>query len=98
VGCFKPFRTIFKKKKGNAMVRNNHYKLSKHALASWVDKALDQTLSKKNTMSRFKVIGIWPFNPKAMDHKTRPCDVYIIEPIDIVNENNDAIYGIVYES
>ncbi len=80
------------------MVRNNHYKLSKHALASWVDKALDQTLSKKNTMSRFKVIGIWPFNAKAMDHKIRPCDVYIIEPIDIVNENNDAFYGIVYES
>jgi hypothetical protein len=49
VGCFKPFKTIFKKKKGNVIVRNNHSKLSKHALASWVDKALDQTLSQKKT-------------------------------------------------
>jgi hypothetical protein len=63
-----------------------------------VDKALDQTLSKNNTMSRFKAIKIWPFNPKAMDHKTRPCDAYIAEPIDILDENNDAFYGIVYES
>jgi hypothetical protein len=51
VHCFKPFKTIFKKEKGNAMVRNNHFKLSKQALASWVDKALNQILSKKNTMS-----------------------------------------------
>ncbi len=65
------------------MVRNNHSKLSKHAFARVVDNALDQTLSQKNTMSRFKTIGIRPFDPKAMDHKTRPCDAYIVEPIDI---------------
>jgi hypothetical protein len=63
-----------------------------------VDKALDQTLFNNNTMSRFKAIGIWPLNPKAMDHKTRPCDAYIVEPIDILDENNDAFDGIVYKS
>jgi len=24
-------------------------------------------------------IGIWPFNPKAMDDKTKPNDIYIVE-------------------
>jgi hypothetical protein len=33
-----------------------------------------------------------------MDHKTRPCDVYIAELIDISDENNDAFDGIIYES
>ncbi len=80
------------------MVRNNHSKLSKHAFAHWVDKALNQTLSQKNTMNRFKTIGIRPLDPKAMNHKTRPCDAYIVEPIDILDENNDAFDGIIYKS
>jgi hypothetical protein len=28
------------------------------------------TLTKKNIKVGFKAIGIWPFNPKAMDNKT----------------------------
>jgi hypothetical protein len=35
-------------------------------------------------MNGFRAIGIWPFNPKAMDHKTRPNHAYIIEPTNIL--------------
>jgi hypothetical protein len=35
-------------------------------------------------MSGFRAIGIWPFNPKVMDHKIRPNHAYIIELINIL--------------
>jgi hypothetical protein len=38
----------------------------------------------KKIMSGFRAIGIWPLNPKAMDHKTRPNHAYIIEPTNIL--------------
>jgi len=47
VSCFKPFKIAFKKEKKQTMVRNNYSELNKITLASWVDKTLDQTLSKK---------------------------------------------------
>ncbi len=47
VSCFKPFKITFRKEKDNAMVKNNHYELNKCTLARWVDKSLDQSLSKK---------------------------------------------------
>ncbi len=33
------------------MVKNNHYELEKCTLVTWVNKALDQPLSKKNIES-----------------------------------------------
>jgi hypothetical protein len=36
-------------------------------------------------MCGFKATRLCPFNPKAMDHKTRPNDAYIIEPINILD-------------
>jgi hypothetical protein len=42
-----------------------------------VDKGLHQSLTKKNIMLGFKVIGIWQFNPKAMNVKIRSANVYI---------------------
>ncbi len=54
------------------MVKNNYNKLDKVTLARWVDKALDQALSKNNIRSRFKVTWIWPLNPMAMD-ENQPC-------------------------
>jgi hypothetical protein len=47
VNCFKPFKTTFTKEKNSAMVKNNHCELDKCTLARWVDKNLDQSLSKK---------------------------------------------------
>jgi hypothetical protein len=41
----------------------------KIALTWWVDKALDQALTRKNIILGFKGIGFWPLNPKAMDKK-----------------------------
>jgi hypothetical protein len=52
--------------------------LDKITHVKWVDKALDQLLTKHNIKVGFKGIGIWPFNPKAMEKKTQPTNVYII--------------------
>jgi hypothetical protein len=35
-------------------------------------------LTKKNIISRFRVIGIWPLNPNAMEEKTRLSSLFII--------------------
>jgi hypothetical protein len=48
MSCFKPFKYSFKKKKYSSMVRNNHLKLDKVILTGWVDKTLNQSLSKQN--------------------------------------------------
>jgi hypothetical protein len=58
MNCFKPFKITFKKERNNAVVKNNHYEPDKCTLASWVDKSLDQSLSKKIIRNRFKGIGI----------------------------------------
>ncbi len=72
MNCFKPFKTTLRKEKNNAMVINNHCEPNKITLASWVNKVSDTSLTQKAIKSGFKVIGIWPFNPKVMDEKTRP--------------------------
>ncbi len=66
------------------MVNDNFTKRNKITLLGWVDKVLDQILTKKNIISRFKVIGILPLNPKAMEEKTRLSNLYII-----VNESKE---------
>jgi hypothetical protein len=48
VNCFKPFKLTFKKEKYNNMVWNNQNEPNKTTLVRWVDKVLDQLLSKKN--------------------------------------------------
>ncbi len=66
------------------MVRSNHRKLNKATLVNWVNKTLNQLLFKKNIKSNFKAIKIWPFNPKAMDEKTKPNDLYTLAPNTII--------------
>jgi hypothetical protein len=90
VSFFKPFKIAFRKERDNAMVKNNHCEPDKCTLSSWVDKSLDQSLTKKNIKSGFKVIRIWPLNPKGMDHKIKPSDVYTITLANILNENNEG--------
>ncbi len=70
--------------KSNSMVRNNYNELDKATFASQIDKALDLVLSKRNIKNGFQVIGIWPFNPKAMDGRTKSNELYI------ANHNNNT--------
>lgn len=97
VACFKPFQIVYRKERNATMVSNNNSKPDKITLVAWVDKALDQTLVKKNIISRFKVTGIWPLNSKAMDEKTIPSTLYTLGDVDRTwgddgesNENNDG--------
>jgi hypothetical protein len=47
VSCFNPFKISFKKERDDgAMVKNYYCELHKVTLARWIDKVLDQTLSK----------------------------------------------------
>ncbi len=37
--------------------------------------------NKKKSSSNLGPQGIWPFNPKAMDSKTQPSQIYTIESV-----------------
>jgi len=78
---FKSFKITSRKVKEIVMSRNNHMEPNKIILVGCVDQAINQSLTKKNIKSGFKVIGIWPFNPKAMDSKIRPSKIYTITSI-----------------
>jgi len=85
VFCFKPFKIIFRKERDEAMAQSKFSELDKIILVGWVDGALDEFTTKKNILSKFKVTRIWPFNPKAMDAKIGPTNIYTI-----VNLNHEA--------
>jgi hypothetical protein len=58
VSYFKPFKFAFRKEKDSSMVRNNHLELDKVTPTSWVDKTLNQSLSKQNILSGFKATWV----------------------------------------
>jgi hypothetical protein len=64
---FKPFKFAFNKEINSSMVRNNHLEPNKVTLTGWVNKALDQSLSKQNVLSGLTATWVWPLNPRAMD-------------------------------
>jgi hypothetical protein len=90
VKIFKPFKIAFRKERDNAMVKNNQCEPNKCTLASWVDKSFNKSLTQKNIKSGFKVKGIWPLNPKAMDHKIRPSNVFTTTLANILDEDNEG--------
>jgi hypothetical protein len=47
----------------------------------WVSTALEKALSEKNIKSGFRTIGIFPFNPHAMDEKMGPSAFYREVPV-----------------
>jgi hypothetical protein len=53
------------------MARSKFSECDKITLAKWVEKTLDQSLTKKKIKVGFRGIGIWPFNLKAMEKKTQ---------------------------
>ncbi len=67
---FQPFKTTLEKTKGWGYGKKNHIEPNKIILTRWVNKALNQSLTKHNIIkSRLKVMVIWPFNClKTMDN------------------------------
>jgi hypothetical protein len=78
ITCFKPFKTIFRKERTSAMVKNNYLEPNKTTLVAWVDKALQQPLKKENMKLGFKVSRIWPLNLTTMVGKFGLSDVFIV--------------------
>ncbi len=64
------FQNNIRKTKGWGYGKKNHIEPNKIILTKWVNKALNQSLTKHNNIkSRLKVMVIWPFTClKAMDN------------------------------
>jgi hypothetical protein len=60
------------------MARNKFSEHEKIMFVGWVDKALDQLLTKQNIKVGFRETRIWPFNLKTMENKTQLSNIYII--------------------
>jgi hypothetical protein len=89
VNYIRPFKSTFRKERDESMFRNNHRELDKVTLAGLVDRTFNQSLSKQNIKARFKTIGIWPLNSKAMDNQSRPSELYITKlDMDISNDED----------
>jgi hypothetical protein len=58
---------------------------------------LGPIIIQKNIKSGFKITKIWPLNPKAMDHKTKPSKVYTTTPTNISNEDIDGFDNTINE-
>jgi hypothetical protein len=52
------------------MVVNGYQELNKITFARWVEKAINQSLTKDNIRLGFRVTNIWPLNLKVMDERT----------------------------
>jgi len=58
------------------MVENEYQEPKKITLVGWVEKTIDELLTKDNISSRFRVINIWPLNLKVMDKRTQLLTIY----------------------
>jgi hypothetical protein len=76
ISCFKPFKTTFKKKRDEVMVKNNHFETNTVMVVSWVDLALEFILSRNNIQSMYTITSIWLLNVKAMDEKIIPSEAF----------------------
>jgi hypothetical protein len=77
--CFKPFKITLKKEKDVTMFKSNYMEPDKITLARWVDQALDKSIMEQNIKFGFRVIGIYLLNPRGMDSKTEPSNIYKME-------------------
>jgi hypothetical protein len=60
-------------------------------------KGFEHIFEQKNVKSGIRVMGIWPFDPKAMDEKSRPNEIYRTITIHISNEDNDSFNATIYD-
>jgi hypothetical protein len=70
VSCLKSFKTTFRKEKNVVISKSNYMELDEITLNGWVDQALDKSIMEQNIRFGFRVISIYPLNPRAMDNKT----------------------------
>jgi hypothetical protein len=73
------------------MVKSKFNELDKIIFVRWVGRSLDQSLIKQTIKVGFRVIRIWPFNPKIMDEKIKLTNPRICYKINQHKMNN---YGI----
>jgi hypothetical protein len=59
------------------MVVSRYQELDKITLIKWVDKVIDQLLTKDNIRLGFRVTDIWSLNSRAMSEKTQLSTIYI---------------------
>lgn len=73
------------------MAQSKFNELDKIIFVRWVDRSLDQSLIKQTIKVGFRVIIIWPFNPKITDEKIKLANPRICYK---VNEHKMNNYGI----
>jgi hypothetical protein len=76
VSCLKPFKTTFRKEKDVAMSKSNYVELDKITIIWWVDQALDKSIMEQNIRFGFRVTCIYFLNPRAMDNKIEPSNIF----------------------
>jgi hypothetical protein len=77
---FQTIQNNIEEGKDGAMANRNYIKPNKITLATWVDKALEQSPTNKTSNLDLRVCGIWLLNPKVMEHR--------IDLLDMHNINN----------
>ena len=77
--CFKPFKVAFRMYRDIWNLQNHGKKCQKEDLAQWASLAFKKALKTNNIASGFRVIGIWPLNPLAMQHRTGPSEPFQVD-------------------
>jgi len=58
ISCSKPFKITFRKERDTSMAINGYQEPNKITLVGWVDKTIDQLLTKDNIRLGFRVTNI----------------------------------------
>lgn len=76
ITCFKPFKLSFRAYRDKWTVGHKGQTPIKEDLAEWVSYGLRRALTSQNIMKGFATIGIYPFDPTAMNNKMGPSEGY----------------------
>jgi len=58
------------------LFKSNYMELNIITLIGWVDQALDKSITEQNIRFGFRVTCIYPLNPRAMDNKIEPSNIF----------------------
>jgi hypothetical protein len=73
------------------MYNKNYIELDKIILDKWVDQTLEQALTKRNIKFDFRVVGVWPLDPNAMNNKFQPSSLYTTRPSNEGSESDNTL-------